>query len=83
MVFEVILRSSQPFPHYNDKVDSLNSFLVKALANAPFAGVWRHRGLYHPTITIYLPDGTHLNDYGNKAFYHSYRGVILAALRGQ
>ena len=83
MVCEVIPRSNQPFPYYNDKVDSLNRHLVKALANAPFAGVWRHRGLYHPTINIYLPDGIHLNDSGNKALYRSYRGAILAALRGQ
>ena len=83
MVCEVIPRSNQPFPHYNDKVDSVNRYLVKALANASFAGVCRHRGLYHPSFNIYLPDGIHLNDYGNKALYCSYRRAILAALRGQ
>ena len=62
MVCEVIPRSNQPFFHYNGKVDSLNSYLVKALANALFAEVWRHRGLYHPTINIYLFEGIHLND---------------------
>ena len=80
MVCEVIPRSNHPFPYYNDKVDSLNRYLVKGLANAPFAGVWRHGGLYHPTVNIYLPDGIHLNDYGNKALYRSYRGGNLGGL---
>ena len=62
MVCEVIPRSNQPFLHYNDKVNSLNSYLVKALSNAPFDGVWRHREFYHLTINIYLFEGIHLND---------------------
>lgn len=56
-----IPRARPPFYGYNGKVDSFNSYITKAFTNAPTAGVWRHRGLSHPSINIYLPYSVHLN----------------------
>ena len=80
MVCEVIPREKPPYTSYNEKVYQLNSYLHKALNNASFAKTWRHRGLSNPAVNIYMPDGIHLNEAGNKALYRSYRGAILFAL---
>lgn len=82
MMCHIITPANPPFEEYNDRVGNLNNELAKkALANTPFARMWRHRGLSNPSINIYLPDGIHLNDDGNKALYRSYRGAILLALK--
>lgn len=51
------------------KSGELNSELAKALANIPFARMWRHLRLTYPSINIYISDGIHLKDDGNKALY--------------
>jgi len=79
-VCETIHRARLPFPGYNKKIDNKNSHLATALNNVPFASTWRQQGLSNPSINIYLPDGIHLNDLGNKVLYRSHRGAILYGL---
>ena len=72
MVCDVIPRENSPYTSYNEKVYQLNSYLKKALTNAPFAKTWHHHSLSNPTVNMYMPDGIHLNEAGNKALYRSY-----------
>ena len=45
-----------------------------------FVGVI-HRGFANPSVHPYLPDGVHVNSFGQYCLYRSYRGAILNALR--
>ena len=58
----------------------INALMSEALLHIERAKFWRHRGLIYPSAAIYLADGIHFNEGGNRALYKSYRGAILLAL---
>ena len=68
-------------PSYNDRVPLLNRYLSIVLETLPFATFWCHKRLCEPNVPILCKDGIHLNHMGQYAFYRSYRGAILCALR--
>ena len=80
VVCHILRRKHPPFEDYNDRVHKINSFVSEALRHIKRAKFWRHRGLIDPSADIYLADGIHLNEGGNRALYKSYRGAILFAL---
>ena len=61
-----------PFEEYNDCVRQINTLVNKALLHIKQARFWHHRGLSDPSAAIYLADGVHLNEGGNRALYKSY-----------
>ena len=83
MVCLVIYRSAIPphVPNFSHKVDLLNKYLKVVLEPLPYAEAWIHRGLQSPSIAVLCRDGVLLNEAGNYAFYRSYRGAILFALK--
>ena len=80
VVCQILPRKHPPFEEYNDRVRQLNALVSKALRRIKRAKFWYHRGLIYPLADIYLADGIHLNEGGNRALYKSYRGAILFAL---
>lgn len=61
---------------YSQFVESLNDQLREALERIEFAKFWLPSGLRKPKTNIYVRDGIHLNNLGNKTLYKSYRGAI-------
>ena len=59
----------------------LNQYLGGVLEPIPNVFCWRHRGFDNPSVHPYLPDGGHVNSFGQYCLYRSYRGAILKALR--
>ena len=80
VVCHILPRKHPPFEEYNDRVRQINALVGEALLDVKRAKSWRHRGLIYPSAEIYLADGIHLNEGGNRALYKSYRGAILFAL---
>lgn len=80
VVCQILPRKRPPFEGYNERVGQINSIVCNKLQSNPRAKFWRHRGLIDPAVDIYLDDGIHLNEVGNRALYKSYRGAILFAL---
>ena len=80
VVCHILSRKQPPFEEYNDRVRQINALVSEALLHIKRAKSWRHRGLIYPSAEIYLADGIHLNEGGNRALYKSYRGAILFAL---
>ena len=80
VVCQILPRKHPPFEDYNDRVHKINMLVNEALRHIKRAKFWRHRGLIDPSAAIYLADGIHLNEGGNRALYKSYRGAILFAL---
>ena len=52
-----------------------------SLEPIPNVFFWRHRGFDNPSVHPYLPDGVHVNSFGQYCLHRSYRGAILNALR--
>ena len=46
-----------------------------------FVGVIVGVSFDNPSVHPYLPDGVHVNSFGQYCLYRSYRGTILKALR--
>ena len=80
VVCQILPRKRPPFEEYNDRVRQINTLVREVLLHIKRAKFWRHRGLIDPSTDIYLADGIHLNEGGNRALYKSYRGAILFAL---
>ena len=80
VVCQILPRKHPPFKECNDRVCQINALVSEALRHIKRAKFWRHRGLIYPSADIYLVDGIHLNEGGNRALYKSYRGAILFAL---
>ena len=78
-VCEVIPRVGAPF--FNSAASILNQYLGGILEPIPNAFCWRHRGFNNPSVHPYLPDGVHVNSFGQYCLYRSYRCAILQALR--
>ena len=68
-------------PDFNNKVDFLNRYFQVVIEPLSFADCWSHKGLHEPSIPILCRDRVHLNDTGHNAYYRSYRGAILFALK--
>lgn len=83
VVCQTIHRTTLPShcPDYNSSVEILNNYLEVVLEPLSFAEFWHHKGLRQPNVPILRRDGVHLNDHGNYALYHSYRGAILFAIQ--
>ena len=78
-VCEVLPRVKAPF--FNGVASILNQYLRGVLDPIPNVFCWRHRGFDNPSIHPYLPDGVHVNSFGQYCLYRSYRGAILKSLR--
>ena len=78
-VCEVLPRVRAPF--FNGAASILNQYLCGVLEPIPNVFCWRHRGFDNPSVHPYLPDGVHVNSFGQYCLYRSYRGAILKALR--
>lgn len=78
-VCEVIPRVRAPF--FNGAASILNQYLCGVLEPIPNVFCWCHRGFNNPSVHPYLPDGIHVNSFGQYCLYRSYRGAILKALR--
>jgi len=72
VVCQIIERKCSPFEEYNERVALINSLVKDSLRSNPRAKFWTHRGLNDPAADIYLEDGVHLKDVGNKALYKSH-----------
>ena len=68
-------------PFFNDAALILNHYLGGVLEPIPNVFCWRHRGFDNPSVHPYLPDGVHVNSFGQYCLYCSYRGAISKALR--
>ena len=68
-------------PFFNGAASILNQYLCGVLEPIPNVFCWRHRGFDNPSVHPYLPDGVHVNSFGQYCLYRSYRGTILKALR--
>ena len=78
-VCKVLPRVRAPF--FNGAASILNQYLCGVLEPIPNVFRWRHRGFDNPSVHPYLPDGVHVNSFGQYCLYRSYRGAILKALR--
>ena len=78
-VCKVLPRVRAPF--FNGAASILNQYLCGVLEPIPNVFCWRHRGFDNPSVHPYLPDGVHVNSFGQYCLYRSYRGAILKALR--
>ena len=78
-VCEVLPRVQAPF--FNAAASILNQYLNGVLEPIPNVFCWKHRGFREPAVHPYLPDGVHVNAFGQYFLYRSYRGAILKALR--
>ena len=67
--------------NFNAKAFLLNNYLDLAFEYRSHGFSWLHRGFNCPSISPYLPDGVHVNSFGQYALYRSYRGAVLQALR--
>jgi len=81
LVCKVLPRQKQPHSSYNHLVSELNTWLGEALDSISHATFWRHRGLFNNFTNVYHRDGIHLNAYGQKLLFRSYRGAIIYGLR--
>ena len=79
VVCEVLPRARAPF--FNDAALILNQYLGGVLEPIPIVFCWRHWGFDNPSVHPYLPDGVHVNSFGQYCLYRSYRGAILKAVR--
>ena len=68
-------------PFFNAAASTLNQYLNGVLEPIPNVFCWKHRGFREPAVHPYLPDGVHVNAFGQYCLYRSYRGAILKALR--
>ena len=66
---------------FNEKVPLLNNYLDVVLEHRPLVFSWLHKGFLRPSVYPYLPDGVHVNSFGQYALYRSYRGAVMKALR--
>lgn len=76
-VFTIIPRAD---PVFNKKVKIVNQYLKVVLGDRHNVFVWGHRKLLEPQNEVLLPDGVHLNCYGQYRLYRSYRGAIIHAV---
>ena len=77
-VCEVIPRVRAQF--FNGAASILKRYLCGVLEPIPNVFFWRHRGFNNPSVHPYLPDGVHVNSFGQYCLYRSYRVAILKAL---
>ena len=78
-VCEVLPRAKAPF--FNGVALVLNHYLCGVLERISNVFCWRHGDFNNPLVHPYLPDGVHMNSFGQYCLYRSYRGAILKALR--
>lgn len=69
VVCHILPRKNPPFEEYNDRVRQINALVSEALQHIKRAKSWRHRGLIYPSAEIYLADGIHLNEGGNRQLF--------------
>lgn len=81
VVCQIIERKCSPFEEYNERVALINFLVKDSLRSNPRAKFWTQQGLNDPAADIYLEDGVHLKDVGNKALYKGYRGPILCPVK--
>ena len=77
-VCEVLPRARARF--FNSAALILNQYLGGVLEPIPYVLCWRHRGFDNSSVHSYLPDGVHVNSFGQYCLYHSYHGAILKPL---
>ena len=63
---------------FNDWVVDYNNYMADAVQSFETVTFWRHRGLW-ADWSKYLVDGVHYNQEGNRKYYNSVRGAIIAA----
>ena len=63
---------------FNDRVVVYNNYMADAVQSFEKVTFWRHRGLW-ADWSKYLVDGVHFNQEGNRKYYNSVRGAIIAA----
>ena len=63
---------------FNDRVVDYNNYMADAVQSFETVTFWRHRGLW-ADWSKYLVDGVHYNQEGNRKYYNSVRGAIIAA----
>ena len=68
-------------PFFNGAASILNQYLCGVLEPILNVFCWWHRGFNNPSVHPYLPDGVHVNSFGQYCLYPSNRGAILKALR--
>ena len=61
---------------YNKKVSDLNSLLQSTLCYRSDAIFWTLRRLRFPTENVYLQDGVHLNQRGDRRLYYNMRAAV-------
>ena len=66
---------------FNSKAEIFNNYLDVVLGQRPQVFCWQHKGFSDPCVCPYLPDGVHVNRFGQYALYRSYRGAAMKALR--
>ena len=65
--FEVLPRVTAPF--FNGAASILNQYLCGVLEPITNVFCWRHRDCNNPSVHLYLPDGVHVNSFGQYCFY--------------
>ena len=66
--------------NFNESVTVLNQYLRVVLPTVSNVFCWQHIGFRSPSRSPYLPDGVHVNSFGQHQLYRSYRGAMLKAL---
>ncbi len=65
---------------FNRTVTAYNATIHKLLKNVDGVKFWRHRNMWAHWQQL-LSDGVHFNDTGNRRYYNSVRGAIIAATK--
>ena len=63
---------------FNERVVTYSQYLKDAVASFDSVSFWCHRGVWSDWAS-YLGDGVHFNQEGNRKYYNSVRGAIIAA----
>jgi hypothetical protein len=71
---------------FNDRVDTLNTFLRNYFKGDRVEGLqfWRHSGFWSPENQelVYTDDEVHLNElYGYTKYYNSVRAAVVSLLK--
>ena len=64
---------------FNNRVFQYNQYMHAATKSFPNIAFWSHRGIW-ADWTKYLADGVHFNAEGNRKYFNSVRGAVVAAV---
>lgn len=78
-ISQILWRSIEPFPGYNDKVVQTNIAIQDVLRTSDYPIIfWKHRGMWNPPQDIFINDGVHLsNVIGYPKYVRSLRDCII------